>query len=222
MNFNLNLLRYKLDNSNVIFFDLDGTLIDTEPLYFRFWKEATKFYGRELTDEEALTMRSRDNKSAKQFLEEISGGVLDYDIVKAKRIELMDAYLKEHPIQMKPYAKEYLSKLKSENKKVYIVTANTVEKATKIINEVGFYDLVDGVISAKDVERGKPFPDVYLRAASIVGVNIKDIIVFEDSPNGLLSSYRSGAFTVMVEDLDHYNESMNYVHSAITSFKELM
>ena len=222
MVFNLKELRNKLANTDVLFFDLDGTLIDTEPLYFRFWKEATEFYGRELSDTEALSMRSRDNQSARAFLTEISNGVLDYDLVKAKRIELMSNYLKVYPIQLKPFAKEFVRKMKKLGKTIYIVTSNTVDKAARIIKEIGFASFVDNIISAKDVERGKPHPDVYLKAAEVANVDIKGVIVFEDSPNGLISSFDSGAYTVMIEDIDEYNPSMNYVHAAIKSFKDII
>lgn len=216
------MFKKKLEETNIIFFDLDGTLIDTEKIYFRFWKEASKFFGRELSDEEALNMRSRYTKSAIEYLNSISNNKLDYLKVKAKRIGLMDEYFKNHPIELKEYALEFLTKLYKQNKKIYIVTANTFDKAKKIIEQVGFAPLISGIISAKDVERGKPFPDVYLKACKLVNELPQNIIVFEDSDNGLLSSYNAGCYTVMIEDLTKYNENMNYVHHHISSYKELI
>ena len=219
---NIKYIKKKIDEVDTIFFDLDGTLIDTEPLYFRFWKEATKFYGRELSDIEALSMRSRDKQSARDFFNIISNGLLDYDVVRLKRVELMNTYLKDHPIQMKEGALEYLTLLNRSGKKLYIVTANTVEKASNIINDLGFMNLLDGVISAKDVKRGKPFPDVYLKACEIVDKHPKEVIVFEDSPNGLMSSSSAGCFTVMIKDLSPLTEDMDYVDAYIESFTELL
>ena len=71
---NLQVLKDKIEEVDTLFFDLDGTIIDTEPLYFRFWKEAASFYGFEMSDEQALAMRSRDRTSAKEFIESISNG----------------------------------------------------------------------------------------------------------------------------------------------------
>ncbi len=218
----ISLIKNKINTAEVLFFDLDGTLIDTEPLYYRFWKEASKYYGYELSHEEALLMRSRDKQSAIDFLNIVSNGLLDYYKVKEKRIELMDEYLKDHPIRMKEDAYSLLKKLKKEGKKIFIVTANTVEKAERIIKEVGFLYLLDGIISAKDVKRGKPFPDVFLFASKYVNKNPEEIIVFEDSPNGLMSSHSAGCFTIMVEDMSNYDPSMDYVDAYIHNFHEIL
>ena len=96
-----------------------------------------------------------------------------------------------------------------------------MEKANKIINDLGFMNLLEGVISAKDVKREKPYPDVYLKACEIVEKHPKEVIVFEDSPNGLMSSYSAGCFTVMVEDMSKYNNE-EWVDSVITSFNQLL
>ena len=219
---NINELKKKISTSEVLFFDLDGTLIDTEPLYFRFWREASKFYGYELSKDEALNMRSLDKNTAIEYLSKVSGGLLDYYKVKEKRVELMSEYLATHPIILKPGAIELLNKYRNECKRVYIVTANTVEKAERIISSLGFMNLIDGIISAKDVKRGKPYPDVYVYASEYVGINPKNIIVFEDSPNGLKSSFNAGCFTVMVEDLTPYTNDMDYVDAFVSNLTQLL
>ena len=61
-----------IDKFEVYFFDLDGTLIDTEKLYFRFWKEASKFYGYELSDSEALSFQSLERNEGRRKMKEYS------------------------------------------------------------------------------------------------------------------------------------------------------
>lgn len=222
MSYNLDLIKEKVKNTKVLFFDLDGTLIDTEHLYFRFWKEACKYYGYEISDSDALSMRSREKKSAEEFLSKISDGLLDYETTRNKRIELMNAYLSTHPIQLKEGAVDVLKLYKSQNKQIYIVTANTIEKSQRIIKSINIEEFIDGVISAKDVKRGKPFPDVYLYACEMIKTKPNEVVVFEDSPNGLISSSTAGCFTVMVEDLTPFTKDMDYVDGAISSLKELL
>ena len=219
---NISQVKERIKNTEVLFFDLDGTLIDTEPLYFRFWKEACRFYGFTLSDEQALSLRSRDRGSALEFFKKISGGALDYVKARTKRTELMNEYFKEHPIQLKAGVIEFLSSLKQQNKRLFIVTANTVERCKEIIEPLNLAQYFNGIISAKDVKRGKPFPDVYLKACDHVHQLPSKVVVFEDSPNGLKSASEAGCFTVMVEDMTPYIEELNYIDGVISSFMDLL
>lgn len=222
MDYQVELIKEKLRRLNIVFFDLDGTLINTEHLYFRFWKEASKYYGYELGDEETLSMRSRERKSAEEYLYKVSGGLLDYNLTRNKRIELMNEYFKDHPIELKEGAEELLQKLSSEGKKLYIVTANAIEKSEGILKSTNISSYFTSIISAKEVERGKPYPDVYLYACAKIVVSPDQVIVFEDSPNGLISSFKAGCFTVMVEDLTPFTKDMDYVDGAISSLNKLI
>ena len=222
MEFNVDIIKRKIEEVDSIIFDLDGTLIDTEKLYLRFWCEASKYYGYELTKEQGLGLRSRERLSGKEYLTYVSGGILDYDLTRNKRIELMNEYLKDHDIEIKEGAVELLTYLKDKNKKLYIVSANTIEKSTNILTKLNLIQFFDGIISAKNSKRGKPFPDPFLDALILIKKKPEEVIVFEDSPNGLLSSSRAGCFTVMVEDLTPYTSDMSYVDGAISSLKSLL
>ena len=215
------IIQKMINKADVILFDLDGTLIDTEKLYFRFWKEACAYYGFTMSDNNALFMRSLDRETAIKYFNDISGGLLDYDQTRNKRIELMNDYFNSHDIEVKDGAKELLILLKEKGKKIYIVTANKEEKAYSILARIGFIDLIDGVISSKSVRRGKPYPDVYLKACEIIKKPPQEVVVFEDSPHGLKSAYDAGCFTVMVEDLSPYKDDMDYVNAHIKSLKEI-
>lgn len=219
---NLELIKKKIEEVDTLFFDLDGTIIDTEKLYFRFWKEACLFYGFQMNDEQALAMRSRERTSAKEFIETISNGKLDYIKTREKRTELMDQYFKTHKRKIKPGILEFLAKSRLNYKKLYIVTANSVEKTEEILRSIELTKTFDGIISARDVERGKPFPFVYLKACEQINKSPSEVVVFEDSPNGLLSSYNAGCFTVMIEDMSPYNDDMDYVDGVIESFFDLL
>lgn len=188
---------------HAVLFDLDGTLIDTEKLYVRFWAEAATVLGFPMTREQALRMRSLNVAAGSARMREMLGEGVVYEEVREKRKELMNAYIVQTGIEPKPGVRELLAYLRAHDIKAAIVTASPVDRATEHLAMAGLSaDMFDRIISARMVAHGKPEPDVYLFAASELGLKPEECIAVEDSPTGLTSAYRAGCHAVLVPDLD--------------------
>ena len=105
-------------------------------------------------------------------------------------------------------------------------SATLYDTAKERLIKAGVFGLFDKVISAHMVERGKPYPDVYLYAASALSLKPEECIAVEDSPNGVLSAYRAGCKTVMVPDLTEPDEDLKKLLYGIahdlTGLKEII
>ena len=186
-----------------VLFDLDGTVIDTEKLYVRFWAEAATVLGFPMTREQALNMRSLNVAAGSARMREMLGEQVVYEEVRDKRKELMNAFIEREGIEPKPGIREILAYLRANGVKAAIVTASPVDRATEHLALAGLSaDMFDRIISARMVAHGKPEPDVYLFAAAELGLKPEECIAVEDSPTGLLSAYRAGCHPVLVPDLD--------------------
>lgn len=194
--------------AKAILFDMDGTLIDTEKLLFRFWRQAARECGYDMSEETALSLRSLSYKYAPDLMHEKMGGDFDYFKVRERRKALMKEYLDVHGVEAKPDLKEVLFKLTKKGYKLAVVTATAEDRAKKYLTEIDVYSTFDKVICATMVEYGKPSPDVYLYACEQIGEDPNDCIAVEDSPNGILSAYRAGCKPVMIPDLTEPDEEL--------------
>ena len=187
---------------------MDGTLIDTERYYRIFWPKAMAEFGYHMTDEQALSMRSLGRPFAPARLREWFGGELDYYAVRDMRKKLMEEALMRDGIQVKPGAEALLAFLRENKITTAVVTATDRKRADNYLARTGLSDYFDEVISAVQVEEGKPSPDVYLYACRQLGLTPERCIAVEDSPNGVLSAYRAGCLVVMVPDQTEPDEEL--------------
>ena len=188
--------------------DMDGVILDTEKLYVRFWREAASFYGFPMTLEHALGIRSLSGKLAEEKLQGWFGKEFDYNAVRQKRIELMDEFVNQNGVEPKPGAKALLSYIKDNGYALALATATPVDRAGRYLKSVELYSFFDQIVSAREVKRGKPAPDIYLCAAKRLCLDPKECIALEDSQNGIRSAFAAGCKTIMVPDLDQPTEEI--------------
>lgn len=193
-------MREQENQCKAVVFDMDGTLIDTEKHCCACWKRALAQFGYNMTDEQALAMRSLGRPFAPARLQEWFGKDLDYAAIRRRMGELVEECLAKEGVQCKPGAVSLLSWLREKRITTAVATASGLEYARNCLDRAGLLPYFDRVISATQVREGKPSPDVYLYACAQLQAAPGDCYAVEDSPNGVLSAYRAGCRVIMVPD----------------------
>ena len=189
-----------------VLFDMDGVVLDTEKLYARFWREAAVSLGYPMTHTQALGMRSLSRSAGQAKLESYFGSGISIEEVRGKRIELMEAFIDTHGVELKPGIIELMDYLQSKGIKTAITTSSPMERIRKHLGPHGLVERFDKLCTGYDVPKGKPEPDIYLYGAASLGLKPGECLAIEDSPAGVLSASRAGCLTVMVPDLDQPDE----------------
>lgn len=191
-----------------VFFDLDGTLIDTEKYYNRVWPKAFAKFGYDLSAKECLDVRSLGNPHILEWMQKRCGENVECEEIRMEARKLVNELIEAEGLHLKKGVVECLEFLKSKNVFVYIVTATAIDRTENCLAKVNIRKYFDEVISATMVDYGKPAPDVYLMAARIAKVKPEECIAVEDSPNGAMSAINAGMNVVMVPDLSEPDEEL--------------
>ena len=197
-----------------VIFDMDGLLLDTEKLLVKFWQEAAREAGFPMTREIALNIRSMHRSFAIPYLKSVLGEDFDYLKIRSRRMELMSAYLAKYGLELKKGAKELLTYLNENKIPAAVVTATDYERAEKYLKETEIFGYFDKIICATMVKVGKPQPDIYIYAASELGLEPSECAALEDSPNGVKSAAAAGCKTIMVPDLTEPDEELSRIIAA--------
>ena len=179
-----------------VLFDMDGTLVDTEP----YWMEAETVlvaeFGGSWTHDDALTLVGSGLwESARVFQQH--GVDLDADTIVATLTERVQYQLETTGVPWRPGAKELLADVREHGVKTALVTMSVLGMAEQVVSQIPF-PAFDTLVTGDRVERPKPFPDAYLDAARILGVDPRDCVAIEDSMNGLASAVAAGTVAIGV------------------------
>ena len=169
-----------------VIFDMDGTMFDTERLSTKGWIYAGKKLGVDIPVALTDSFRGRNPQAIRKKFAAYFGDRLDYDTARAMKHEYFDEVTKES-VPHKEGLQDLLEYLKEHE--IPVVVATSTEH------------LISNAIYGDMVERGKPEPDIFLKAAELIGQDPKECLVLEDSAPGLLAGKAAGGYTIYVPDI---------------------
>jgi len=180
-------------------FDMDGTLVDNMAFHSQALIEVTKRrLGIELTAERV----ERDFAGVKnaEALEIITGrpmSAAETELWSEEKDVLYRTLYGPH-LSLVPGAKRFLERLRREGLGVAIASAAPKGNRDFVLDGLGLHGLFDQVIGQEHAAKGKPAPDLFLAAASRLGVEPARCLVFEDAVNGVLGALAAGMQAVGV------------------------
>jgi len=190
---------------DAVFFDMDGLLVDSEPEWLKSESEITAAYGYQWTSQDQVACLGGPLSRVGQYIHDKCNQAETPDFFTNKLVEVQSEKMRSHTPFM-PGAYELVKDLQKNGVKTGLVSASPRIIVDAVLDNVGA-ELFPFSISSDDVERTKPHPDAYLKAAQLTNSAIENCLVFEDSLTGVGAATSSGAWLVAVPHLVHVDES---------------
>jgi len=178
-------------------FDVDGVIIDTAHIHHLAWEEVFKNYGINKFTFRDFKLKI-DGMPREMAVKKIIPRAQKADIEKMSsgKQKFFEYFLKKEKVKVFGCTVRLIKKLKKSGYKVGM--ASSSRNAKPILKKLGIYGLFDADAEGAYVKKGKPFPDIFLRAARRLRVRPGECVVFEDAKAGLVAAKKAGMKSVGV------------------------
>jgi HAD superfamily hydrolase (TIGR01509 family) len=218
----------QLREKSCFIFDMDGTLINLENLNHTSYSNTIKeYFDMEISNDEYQRYFSgtKTAKAFKGYLE--SKGIKEYDVDelikhfrKQKRYNLENNF--DNSVKLIKGAKEYLTVLKSMDKKLVLATSTIKDFVEIIVNKLDIQKYFDTIITAEDITKGKPNPDIFLLALNKSGFSKEEAVIFEDSKNGISAALASEMLCIGIRTKGRNDDWVGNADFVINNYNEIL
>ncbi|MDP3980399.1 MAG: HAD family phosphatase [Chlamydiota bacterium] len=211
------------DHYKGILFDLDGVLVNTMPLHYAAWKQTAADVGVILSREEIYKREGeKGDKTAKDILALASLDASQTNVrqLLEKKEALYKAGLPVGPVEG---AEELLSLLKTQGKHLGLVTGSSSRDVDALLSP-DFLRYFDVVVTSDQILQGKPDPQSYLLAKTLLKLEAEDILVIENAPYGIRAAKGAGLYCIALRTSlpDHYLSEVDRVVDGLTDVRGLL
>jgi HAD superfamily hydrolase (TIGR01509 family) len=183
-----------------VLWDMDGTIVDTEPYWLEAEAELVASFGGRWTQEDGLTLVGSGLWHAAGILQGRGVDLTEDEIVDRLTDRVMEQI--QTSVIWRPGALELLSEVRNAGFPTALVTMSIHRMARHVASfmpaESFPFGAFDHIVAGDTVTHSKPHPEPYLRGAELLGVDVADCVVIEDSTTGLASAVASGALAIGV------------------------
>ena len=202
-------------------FDMDGVIIDSEPIHRKVHKEIMNNLGIDISIEELALYAGATNEyiftklKEKYFIKETVSELMEY------KSKLIIKKIKEEKIEPINGIRELLNALKSNNIKIAIGSSSPINLIETVIEKFKLQHIFNCIVSGEEVKRSKPYPDVYIEVSKKLAISKENCIVVEDSCNGVKAAKSAGMKCIGFCNVNSGNQDLKKADIIIDEIEDI-
>lgn len=209
-------------NINAVLFDMDGVIVDTEPLHHRAYFEMFEHYGIEMTEELYQTFTGKSTRNVCQLVKDKLGADAKVEeLIRTKRRFFKDYFDHDKEFDMLPGVFELIKNYHQNGLKLVLASSASENTIRWVFDRFKLHSYFMGTISGATLKASKPHPEIFEKAAEIAGEPREKCMVIEDSTNGIAAAFSAGIFTVAYKSVHSKAQDYSKANMIISDFDEI-
>lgn len=204
-----------------VIFDMDGVLVNTEPVYYKVIKEILNENGHDIDYKEYEKYIGMTNEYTWELLKEKYSINIDINELIDNMMILKNVIIKRDGYELIEGIEDLLENLKQNNIKIGVASSSPICDILDATKSTNIYKYFDKLVSGESVEKSKPFPDIFLKVANELGISSQECIVIEDSKNGVLAAKSANMKCIGFFNKDSGKQDLSSSDIIVNSLKEI-
>jgi len=200
-----------------VIFDMDGVIVDSEPLHRQLEIGLLEELGGHITSQEyEKFIGTTDHFMWSTFKEQFDISLSVEEMVDIKK----ERFLKNiHKLKLVDHFKELLLNLYNKDYLLGLASSNNRKAVNRIVEEFNLGKYLHFLISGEEVSKGKPDPEIFLIAAKKMGVHPSQCLVIEDATHGVRAAKAAGMKCIGFQNPNSGNQDLSEAHLVVDSLK---
>lgn len=204
-----------------VIFDMDGVLIDSEPMHFEVDRQAFERLGLPGTMEELELYVGMTNPDMWRKVKERHGLDMPLEELIEWQVGMKLAYLRDSGEKAIDGVPELLELLKANGIAIGLASSSPTVFIMAVLEKLGITDYFQCVVSGEEVPKGKPEPDVFLKAAELLNKPAHACVVIEDSRNGTRAAKAAGMKCIGFRNVNSGEQDLSAADRIVQSVREI-
>ena len=205
-----------------VIFDMDGVLVNSEPLHHEVSLVQFKNLDIEVTDDIFATFTGNSNKMIYQKLKDRFALQQEIgDLIATKNKLFIEAFDKKENLNLIPGVKELIVDLYKNGVQLIVASSSEMEIINKVFERFDLDPYFTHKVSGNDFPESKPNPAIFVKAASYSKAPIDECVIIEDSTNGIKAAKAAGIFCIAYKSEEENNQDQSLADIIIYDYKDL-